>query len=61
MMFASKNYFSGQTLSRRDDIIQIIYNLLYLLNPPNFRMQEIMDSDDIFNNMQEYKLNASAD
>ena len=33
MFFASPHYFSGQTMSRRDDIIQIVYNLIYLTNP----------------------------
>jgi hypothetical protein len=34
--FASKHYFEGHKMSRRDDIIQIIYNMLYLTNPEDF-------------------------
>ena len=30
--FASKNAFVGDTLSRRDDIIQIVYNIMCLFN-----------------------------
>ena len=59
MLFASKNYFCGHTLSRRDDIIQIIYNLVYLLNPPNFRMVKIMESDNVFAAMKSYKVGTS--
>jgi hypothetical protein len=32
MLFASKNSFVGHTLSRRDDIITIMYMLVYLIN-----------------------------
>jgi hypothetical protein len=38
IVFASKNYFNGTTLSRRDDIISIVYNLLYLMNPHTFKI-----------------------
>ena len=31
-VFASKNAFSGQTMSRRDDIIQIAYLLIYIID-----------------------------
>jgi hypothetical protein len=41
LFFASKNYFSGETLSRRDDLISILYSLLLLLNPRDFKMKEI--------------------
>jgi hypothetical protein len=41
MVFASKHYFNGNTLSRRDDIISIVYNLLYMMNPHNFKMGEL--------------------
>lgn len=41
MVFASKHYFSGNTLSRRDDIISIVYNLIYLMNPHKFKMGNI--------------------
>jgi hypothetical protein len=33
IVFASKHYFNGDTLSRRDDIISIVYNLIYMMNP----------------------------
>ena len=46
IIFASKNYFKGSTLSRRDDIISIVYNLIYLMNPHAFMMGEIFLSDD---------------
>ena len=61
--FASKHYFSGQTLSRRDDIIQIVYTLIYLLNPQNFKMAEIytrnINKSNSFEEMKAYKLNAT--
>ena len=31
MLFSSKNAFTGQTLSRRDDIISLVYLLVFLL------------------------------
>lgn len=58
-LFASKNFFSGQTLSRRDDIIQIVHNLVYLLNPKNQEVEYIMEQDDVFSGMGDYKLSAS--
>ena len=36
LAFVSKNYFNGTTLTRRDDIISIVYNLIYLMNPHDF-------------------------
>ena len=30
MYFCSKNLFTGETLSRRDDIIQVVYTLVFL-------------------------------
>ena len=33
LTFVSKNYFKGNTLSRRDDIISIVYNLFFLMDP----------------------------
>lgn len=60
LFFASKNYFSGHTLSRRDDIIQIIYNLIYLTNPKDFKMAKIfLESRNLFYDMQEYKSKTS--
>ena len=47
LVFVSKNHFNGTTLTRRDDIISIVYNLIYLMNPHDFRMQSI-----VANNMQ---------
>lgn len=32
-MFASKNVFSGLSLSRRDDIISLLYMITYMLDP----------------------------
>jgi hypothetical protein len=45
IVFASKNYFNGTTLSRRDDIISIVYNLLYLMNPHKFKMSLIVSAN----------------
>ena len=60
MFFASPNYFTGQTMSRRDDIIQIVYNLIYLTNPQDFKMAKIfMESANLFSDMSEYKSNTS--
>ena len=42
LAFASKNYFNGQTLSRRDDIISILYNLINLMNPHEFKIGDII-------------------
>ena len=59
LYFASKNYFSGQTLSRRDDIISIFYSLILLLDPPLFKMKQIAikNKSDVFEQMAQYKLN----
>lgn len=46
LIFASKNYFNNITLSRRDDIISIVYNLIYLMNPHVFKMGDIFQSDN---------------
>ena len=61
MFFASPNYFRGHTLSRRDDIIQIVYNLIYLTNPKDFKMAEIFGESEsnAFNRMARYKTGAS--
>ena len=62
LIFASKNYFNGQTLSRRDDIISILYNLIYLMNPHKFKMGEIFQSENFiqsFKDMRDYKLKSS--
>lgn len=54
--FASKNYFTGNKLSRRDDIIQIVYNLLYLTNPSNFEMKDLfLAANDQFYVMGKFK------
>jgi hypothetical protein len=54
--FASKHYFNGDTLSRRDDIIQICYNLLYFMNTRDFDMADIfLQRDDNFDSMKKYK------
>lgn len=44
-MFGSKHVLMGNQTSRRDDIIQIVYNMIYLLNPPNSWMYRF-DQDD---------------
>lgn len=41
IVFASKHYFSGQTLSRRDDIISIVYNLLFMMDQNDFEFAKI--------------------
>lgn len=59
LVFASKNYFNGHTLSRRDDIISILYNLIYLMNPHEFKIGDIFLSQNFnqsFKQMREYKL-----
>ena len=47
IIFASHIAFRCQTLSRRDDIIQIIYNLVYLMNPEDSWVYKILNSGDI--------------
>lgn len=60
LFFASKNYFNHNTLSRRDDIIQIVYNLIYLTNPQKFPMAKIfLESRNVFDELGYYKLNFS--
>ena len=55
--WASKHYFSKNVLSRRDDIIQIVYNLLYLTQPVKFEMSKVfLDADDQYLAMKKYKL-----
>ena len=55
--FASKHYFEGHRLTRRDDIIQIVYNLLYLTQPVKFEMSNVfLDADDPYLAMKKYKL-----
>jgi DNA modification methylase len=60
LFFASKHYFSGHRQVRRDDIIQIAYNLIYLSNPERLEMAEIFFSaNDVLSKMREYKLSSS--
>ena len=47
IVFSSKNYFAGTTLTRRDDIISIAYNLLYLMNPHSCRLTKIVSSNKV--------------
>jgi hypothetical protein len=59
LFFASKHFFSGNKMSRRDDIIEIMYNLIYLANPIELKMAKIfLKSQNVFKEMAEYKLNA---
>lgn len=55
MIFASKHVINGNSSSRRDDIIQIVYNLIYLLNPVDCWMFTFFDLEDPLSKMAEFK------
>ena len=55
ILFASNHTIVGNKSSRRDDIIQIVYNLIYLLNPPNCWMHRFNQSDDPSTEMRDFK------
>ena len=62
LIFASKNYFNGHTLSRRDDIISILYNLIYLMNPYELKLGNLFQSKSFnksYKQIREYKLKSS--
>jgi hypothetical protein len=61
MLFASKNSFIGHTLSRRDDIITIMYMLVFLVNgkiPNNNKNNSVQMQ---FEAMKRMKVNVSAE
>ena len=61
VFFASKNYFNGDTLSRRDDITEIIYNLMYLADPyGSVLSQAYKTSETLFDDISNLKLNSTA-
>ena len=45
-IFASKHTIMGNQTSRRDDIIQIVYNMIYLLDPKNSWMFRFKDTEN---------------
>ena len=60
MLFSSKYSFMGYTLSRRDDIISILYILIFLINgkiPLNSNANSIQKQ---FDSMQKLKVYNSA-
>ena len=57
-LFASKHTIMGNQSSRRDDIIQIVYNLIYLLNPKDSWMYRFQDAQDPVAVMRDFKVNA---
>jgi casein kinase 1 len=59
IIFASHHAFKCQTLSRRDDIIQIVYNMVYLMNPDNSWIFEILSSSNIHEEMRLFKNRAT--
>jgi serine/threonine protein kinase len=58
-LFASKHTIMGNQSSRRDDIIQIVYNLIYLLNPKDCWMYKFLETDDPIGEMRDFKEKAS--
>jgi hypothetical protein len=61
IIFASHHAFECQTLSRRDDIIQIIYNLVYLMNPEVSWVYDILNSHNIQEEMRNFKIKSTPD
>lgn len=61
IIFASHHAFECKTLSRRDDIIQIIYNLVYLMNPEVSWIYDILNSSNIQEEMRNFKIKATPD
>ena len=59
-MFTSKNGFVVQTLSRRDDIISIIYNLIFLVNGKIQKMKKDLEFEEQFKIMRKFKIKSSA-
>ena len=51
----------GNQASRRDDIIMIVYNMIYLLNPYNSWMYRFLRTGDPINDMMKFKAKASAE
>jgi len=58
--FGSKNALKKETLSRRDDIIQIIYNLMCLANSFKPIHDYIGEDDEELTLFSEFKKNSSA-
>jgi hypothetical protein len=59
IVFASKNYFDGQTLSRRDDIIAVVYNLLFMMDQNDFEFSKLFIDrpyEEAFKLIKAYKL-----
>lgn len=59
IIFASHHAFMCQSLSRRDDIIQIVYNLVYLLNPEVSWVYDILNSSNVQEEMKNFKVKAT--
>ena len=63
MYFCSKNLFTGQTLSRRDDIIQVIYTLVFMRDSDNYWQKFVnptnQDGKD-YEYIKSFKMNTSA-
>ena len=62
MMFQSQNAFKRLTLSRRDDIISILYNMIYLMNPYELKLGNLFQSKSFnqsYKQIREYKLKSS--
>ena len=54
-LFASKHTIMGNQSSRRDDIIQIVYNMIYLLNPMDSWMYKFLEVSDPVKQMRDFK------
>ena len=54
-LFASKHTIAGNRASRRDDIIMIVYNMIYLLNPEDSWMRRIQRKVDSPYQMAQFK------
>ena len=61
IIFASPNALRGQTLSRRDDIIQIIFNLVFLMNSSTNWINEIKFKNNLLSEMRKFKMKATVE
>ena len=59
-VFSSKNAFARFTLSRRDDIISLMYLLVYLIDTKLSWVNFDMSIVDQFEGIRDYKINTSA-
>ena len=55
IIFSSKNAFSGYTLSRRDDVISLMYLLLYLVDSKLPWLDNDAPASNQFNDILNFK------